>query len=348
MVALTFEGVAIEAAEGQTVLSALEDAGIPLDCACRAGVCQSCLVQSLDAPPPAAAQVGLPRAMALDGYFMACVCVPEGPLTVGRAGSARQRLDVVVRAVEWLSPTVVRLLLDDGGRFRCQPGQFLTLIHPGTGVTRSYSIAGRADGALELHLRIIPDGRMSGLVAHGLSPGDVMTIAGPSGSCVYDPTEPDRRLVLAGTGTGLAPLWGVLQDALHHGHRGPIRLYHGALDRSGLYLVEALEALAADHPGFRYTPCLRDEPGPAGGDLPTVVAALETDPRNTRFFLCGDDVVVGKMKRKLFLAGAKLDRIHADAFTPAQPRPTAPPPCAPARSVGFPAAAPSGAGAPAP
>ncbi|MCC6735989.1 MAG: 2Fe-2S iron-sulfur cluster binding domain-containing protein [Bauldia sp.] len=320
MVELTFEGVEVHAAEGQTVLSALEDAGIPLDCACRAGICQSCLVQSLDAPPPPAAQAGLPRAMAMDGYFMACVCVPEGPLTIGRAGKARQRLDVTVRAVERLSPTVVRLLLDDGGRFQCHPGQFLTLIHPASGVTRSYSIAGNADGALELHLRILPEGRMSRLVADDLSPDDVMTIAGPSGSCFYDPADRDQRIVLAGTGTGLAPLWGILQDALRHGHRGPISLYHGALDRSGLYLVEALESLEAERPGFRYVPCLRDAEDPAGGDLWAVVSELETDLRATTFFLCGDELLIRRMKRGLFMAGARLDQIHADPFTPAQAR----------------------------
>jgi ferredoxin-NADP reductase/ferredoxin len=318
MVALKFEGVDIQAAEGQTVLAALENAGIAIDNACRAGVCQSCLVRSLDAPPPAAAQAGLPKAMAMDGYFMACVCVPEGPLTIGRAGEARQRIETTVRAIEPLSPTVVRLSLEDQGRFACRPGQFLSLIDPASGLTRSYSIAGKADGAVELHLRLLPGGAMSGLVAERLAPGDTMIIAGPSGTCVYDPAEPDRRLVLAGTGTGLAPLWGILQDALASGHRGPISLYHGALDRTGLYLVDELEALQRSRPGFRYTPCLRDEPGPAGGDLQAVVSALETDLANTTFFLCGDELLINRMKRGLFLAGAKLDRIFADPFTPAQ------------------------------
>jgi CDP-4-dehydro-6-deoxyglucose reductase, E3 len=126
--------------------------------------------------------------------------------------------------------------------------------------------------------------------------------------------------VLAGTGTGLAPLWGVLQDALARGHRGPISLYHGALDSTGLYLVDELEALQRTRPGFRYTPCLRDEPGPPGGDLQAVVSALESDLPNTAFFLCGDELLIKRLKRGLFLAGAKLDRIFADPFTPAQPR----------------------------
>ncbi len=317
MVALTFEGVAYQAPEGQTVLAALEAAGVPLDSSCRAGVCQSCLVQSLDGDPPKAAQAGLSKALALDGYFMACVCVPQAPMSIGRAGQVRQRIDAVVRSLDWLSDTVARLILEPQGAFACRAGQFLSLIDPGSGAVRSYSIAGHSDGLIELHIRIIPGGRMSGLVAGGIVPGYRMTISGPSGACFYENVDPDRRIVLAGTGTGLAPLWAILNDALAQGHRGPINLYHGALDRSGLYLVEALEALQASRSGFHYSPCIRDEADPAGTDLVSVVTSAETDMAHTTFFVCGDEVLVNRLKRALFLAGAKLDRIHADPFVPA-------------------------------
>ncbi|MDO9587073.1 MAG: 2Fe-2S iron-sulfur cluster binding domain-containing protein [Brevundimonas sp.] len=318
MATLTFDGVAYEASEGQTVLAALEAAGIVLDNSCRAGVCQSCLVQSLDGDPPKAAQAGLSKALALDGYFMACVCVPEASMAIGRAGQVRQRIGAVVRSLDWLSDTVTRLILEPQGTFTCRAGQFLSLIDPGSGVVRSYSIAGCHDGLIELHIRILPGGRMSSLVASEIVPGYRMTISGPSGACFYEDLDPDRRIVLAGTGTGLAPLWAILNDALAQGHRGPINLYHGALDRSGLYLVKALEALQASQPGFRYAPCIRDETDAAGTDLVSVVTRAETDLAHTTFFLCGDEVLVNRLKRALFLAGVKLDRIHADPFVPAQ------------------------------
>lgn len=323
MVALTFEGVAFEAREGQTVLAALEAADISIDSSCRAGVCQSCMVQSLDGAPPKSAQVGLPKALVLDGYFMACVCVPEGPLTIGRAGHVRQRVDAVVRSLDRLSDTVVCLRLEPDGPFAYRPGQFLSLIDPGSKIARSYSIAGGVDGLIELHVRIISGGRMSGLVSSAIAPGYRMTIGGPSGSCYYEDVDPNRRIVLAGTGTGLAPLWAILNDAVAHDHRGPISLYHGALDPSGLYLVEALEGLQVRRPGFSYLPCIRDQADPSGTDLVSVVAGAETDLANTTFFLCGDELLVNRLKRALFLAGAKLDRIHADPFVAAQPKPAA-------------------------
>jgi hypothetical protein len=42
---------------------------------------------------------------------------------------------------------------------------------------------------------------------------------------------------------------------------------------------------------------------------------------HTNFFLCGDESLVKRLKRALFLAGAKLDFIRADPFVAAQPKP---------------------------
>jgi CDP-4-dehydro-6-deoxyglucose reductase len=318
MVALTFDGVSVEAPEGTTVLAALEAAGVPIDSSCRAGVCQSCLVQSIDGDPPRAAQAGLPKALALDGYFLACLCVPQTSMTIGRAGAARQRVTVVVRAVEHLSDTVVRLRLEPKGAFSARAGQFVTLVDEETGAARSYSIAGLADGLIELHIRMIPGGVMSGLIAHRVRPGDLMTVAGPSGACFYDGLGLDREIVLAGAGTGLAPLWGILNDAMAAGHRGPITLYHGALDASGLYLVEELAGLQDERPQFTYRPCILNADAPNETDLVKVVTRAQAHPAQTSYFLCGDELLVNRLKRGLFIAGAKLDSIQADPFLPAK------------------------------
>lgn len=103
------------------------------------------------------------------------------------------------------------------------------------------------------------------------------------------PGRPEQPLLLAGTGTGLAPLYGVARDALEAGHTGPVRLFHGALEVRGLYLVEALRAL------------IRAEcPHPVGW----------------RAYLCGNPERVLSLKKKLFLAGLSLKDLHADAFLP--------------------------------
>jgi hypothetical protein len=65
--------------------------------------------------------------------------------------------------------------------------------------------------------------------------------------------------------------------------------------------------------------CIRDAADPAT-DLVNVVTRSETELANTVFFLCGDELLVRRLKRSLFLAGAKLDAIRADPFVAAQPK----------------------------
>jgi NAD(P)H-flavin reductase len=310
---ITFEGKTFALQPGQTVLAGLEEAGVAVETSCRAGVCQSCLMQVVEGAPSKRSQQGLSPSQLARGLFMPCVCAPEGDLTVARAGDAHQRVEAEVHSLEPLSDSVLRVRLKPLAEFAYRPGQFVRLITE-DGLVRSYSIASTPEVAplVELHVRLIPGGKMSGRLKGSTAPGDRVMVSGPSGGCTYDGVESDQPLILAGAGTGLAPLWGVLHDALARGHRGPITLYHGALDEGGLYLREELEALAGRHAHFAYRPCLMDR----GDDL---LAIVKADPELKRagVYLCGDAPLVERLRKTLFLAGARLADIRADAFAAA-------------------------------
>ncbi len=148
------------------------------------------------------------------GYFLACVARPEDDLAVNLGGEGLQRSRVAIRSVERLSPTVLRVLLDPESAFEYRTGQFLTLIRD-DGLARSYSLAslpGR-DRHLELHVRVVEGGRMSGWLADEVRSRDLATVQGPSGDCFYVPGKATQEIILAATGTGLAPLFGLVQDA---------------------------------------------------------------------------------------------------------------------------------------
>jgi CDP-4-dehydro-6-deoxyglucose reductase len=317
MAALKLRDTTIPIAEGETVLSALLAAGIDAPYSCRAGLCHTCLHQAIEGEIPAQAQFGLSDAQKSQGYFLPCVCVPKGPLKIVGPGDSHDQIDASIAALDRLSRNVIRLRLQPDRVFSYRPGQFLALTAP-NGVTRSYSIASHPDedDFVELHVRVIPGGRMSALVVSELAPGDRLKVSNPSGTCVYDGADPDRKIVMAGAGTGLAPLWGVLRDAVKQGHRAPITLYHGARDASGLYLDAELRAFAKRHENFSYKPCVLD-PDLNTGDLADVVLASETDLAATDFFLCGGANLVNRLKRQLFIGGAKLQRLRSDIFLPA-------------------------------
>lgn len=319
MATLRFEGREIPLQDGETALEGLlrDGAGVPHSC--RAGACQSCLLRATKGTPPAAAQAGLGDQLKARGYFLACLARPEDDLELDRGGEDLQQVAARIHAIEPLSPSVLKVLLEPEGPFEYRPGQFLTLIRE-DGLARSYSIASLPghDPTLELHVRVLPDGRMSRWLADEARPGDRVTLRGPSGNCFYTSGRADQELVLVGTGTGLAPLYGILRDAHSRDHTGPITLFHGALSPRGLYLVEQLREWERRLPGFRYVPCCLEgeegHPGVAVGPLDRVVSGHFPKLDGRRVFLCGDPKMVNAMRKAAFLAGAGWKEIAADAF----------------------------------
>ena len=318
MALLIYRDAAIDIAPGEDVLSALLRAEIDAPHSCRAGVCQTCLHRAVDGRPPLAAQQGLSDAQKALGYFLACVCVPDTPLAIIPAQEAASRSEAVVHSIDRLGGDVARLRLQHGADFVYRPGQFLELIAE-DGLGRHYSIASlpEEDPFVELHVRLHPGGRMSRLIAEELAPGRRMHIAGPLGTCIYEGVDLDQPMALIGAGTGLAPLVGVLRDALRRGHRGAIRLYHGARAPEGLYLHDQLEALAEKHESFSYIPCVLSDPGPRGGDVAAAALELEQALADTAFFLCGGEKLVARLKREFYLKGASLKQMRSDTFLPA-------------------------------
>lgn len=306
----------------ESVLDGLLRHGVPLSHSCRAGACQSCLVQAPGQTVPARAQTGLKDTLKAQGYFLACLCYPEDTLTMQLPGD-EARISATIASVSPLSDTVVRVRLAPSRRLDYRPGQFVTLVRA-DGVGRSYSLASLpAEGVLELHVRKVPGGTMSGWLHGDVPPETAVHVQGPSGQCFYVPGAPDQPLLLAGTGTGLAPLYGIVRDALAHGHRGPIRLFHGAVDPSGLYLIDELRAISRRYPHVEYVPTLlRLGPGERRrhdievGALDATVFARCPDVRAWKAYLCGDPGLVNDLRKKLFLAGMPSRHIYADPFVP--------------------------------
>ena len=112
----------------------------------------------------------------------------------------------------------------------------------------------------------------------------------------------------------------MLRDALAAGHRGPITLYHGSREASGLYAGEALAALAAAHPTLTVRRMALDGgPGVEAGRIDDALFAAGHDLARGRAWLCGGPAFVKRLQRRLFLEGMPLRAIAADAFVQAPP-----------------------------
>jgi CDP-4-dehydro-6-deoxyglucose reductase, E3 len=304
---------------GETVLQALARQGVTLPSACRSGVCHACLLRAVQGNPGAESRAGLRESLTVRGFFLACMARPGDDLTVALAGD-EAFTPARLKSAEPVTDSVLRVWLKPASPLEFRPGQHVAVRRASgitglTGVTRVYSIANQpheaaADG-IELHVRVYQGGAMSGWLAQA-EPGSPLSLGMPAGDCCYQPRDPSAPLLLAGTGTGIAPLAAIARNAVAHAHRGPIVLIHGAARPDGTYLAKLTGQAWPQE--VRTRTCTQS----AGEDI--TEAALEElaafpDPRSARAYLCGGPGAVHRTRRALFLAGMSLRRIHADGFS---------------------------------
>lgn len=324
MTQLNYNGVTYQCAVNETVLDALTRQGVAIPSSCRNGVCQTCMMQSTDAKVPSVAQHGLKPTLQAQNYFLACVCQPTEDMTVSLPDIAARLLTATVTAIRQLNDEIMCVGLHCPELQDYRAGQFINLYRD-VAFSRSYSLASvPTDSYLRLHVRRLPDGRMSNWIHDQLKLGDSVQISAPVGSCFYLPDAPQQSLLLIGTGSGLAPLMGIVRDALNQQHTGDIYLYHGSHDVAGLYLVDELREMAEHYPNLHYIPCV------SGNNVSVhyqsgraVDVALAAHPNLTgwRVFLCGNPNMVKTARKKAYLAKAAINDIYADAFLVAGTQP---------------------------
>ncbi len=334
---IIFDEKRIELDKGQTVLSALLDRDYDIPNSCQAGVCQSCIMQAVDGDIPAEAQTGLKDTLIVQGYFLACSCQPKTPLKIIKADAKALRSNATVIEHEFLGTNILRLRLKTEHDFKYRAGQFIT-VWKNAKLGRSYSLASVADldDSLELHIRRINDGKLSNWLHDEVKTGDILQIQAATGNCFYTPGQSEQKTLLAGTGTGLAPLIGIARDALQQGHQGDIHLIHGTTQSDELYLHKTLLEMERKHTQFHYHAnvlnyndelksenSLEDDSISSISSIPLeqqvvdVTANSESNPAEWKVFLCGDEVIVNSLKKKLFLNGVSMTNIYSDPFVKA-------------------------------
>lgn len=318
MAKISFEQQVYESEPEESVLDCLLRHALEIPSSCRSGICQTCMMRSVDGAPTAASQQGLKPALIEQDYFLTCSCVPEHDMAVVLPNKAAFQVNTTVKGIIKFTEEVVQLSLARPEGFEYSAGQFLTIYHP-DGQGRSYSLASvpGEDEDLQFHIHTFPDGHLSRWIADELQPGDSVAVSEAIGGCVYASTSLDQPILMIATGTGLAPVYGVLKDALHRGHRGEIKLYHGSRAQDGLYMADELRRLAQQHPNVTCVLCLSGDDVPDGFESGRANdVALSQNPVLTDWvvYLCGMPEMVNAAKRAAFLAGASMRDIYSDPF----------------------------------
>lgn len=323
MVTLTYKANNIPLQDGQSVLEALLEGGYSIAHACKQGVCQSCLLKADAGEIPAVAQVGLKPTQQAQNYLLSCLCKPAHDLSLVDCDDLGLKTTAHILSAKQLTSSIYALFLRVEGDFTYKAGQYINLIRPSDQLTRSYSIASAqaiSPDTIELHIKVFKEGEMSTwLCAPDQSPTDV-SLMGPMGNCFYLPDFKNNNMLLLGYSTGLAPLYGILQDALHQGHAGDIHLYHWGVSSDDLYYERDILALTKKHANVFYKTGLErlgeeeTKEQHLSGEACAVIQNDLPELKGWKVFLCGSEAKVNKARRVFYLAGADLSDIYADAF----------------------------------
>lgn len=322
-------GQQIDCPSGETVLGALEKAGYALPNNCRAGACGECKVKVRQGE----FDQGMVLDMALSpaereaGYGLMCMAKPTGEVIEIEWGTddARPKLfpprdDVWFTVVDRIVRTerLVELRLRPIGQpLRFWPGQFVTLGSSRDGIPpRSYSIAGtpNVDGEIALLITRVPDGVTSNWIHDRLVPGDRVTLSGPYGGFIGDPSAEPPVLCLA-AGSGLAPILSLSEAALRRGYKAPVTLLFSARTRSDLLCEGLLKHWENCYRNFRYRHTLTQESGDdLNGRIPTVLDSLFTDLSQHGVYIAGSPAFVADCSAAVRALGATEERIFSEGF----------------------------------
>jgi len=248
--------------------------------------------------------------------------------------------DYRVAKREDVTDQIVRLVLlpVSARRLHYREGQYIS-IELANGELRSYSpaTAMAADGAIELHVRLHPQGKFSTLLRERSSVLSSLKVYGPYGDCVWQtPTSPDAPILFLATGTGIAPIKALVQAALSSGCKNPVWLYWGARHVEELYESAAFEALESRHPNFHFRMSASTSDRDPGEPryVQDWAARQHPDLADALVYACGLPAMVDAAQALLTQNnGLRAEHFFADAFVSATVPAAAPRPPADTLSV---------------
>jgi propane monooxygenase reductase component len=234
-------GVEMEVEEGEFVLEAAFRQGIMLMHGCKEGQCSACksILMEGDIELLKYSTFALPDYERGQDYVLLCRAQAYSDLVIELLNYDEELLlsslpvktyPAQISALEELTRDIRRLEVQLEQPLRFRAGQYVDISIPGQGITRSFSMANppSQQKSLQFIIKIYPDGAFSSLLRDTLQVGDQLELKGPYGTC-FRRDERKGLKILVGGGSGMAPLWSILNDFVENGdHRRPVVFFYGA------------------------------------------------------------------------------------------------------------------------
>lgn len=312
---------------GTSLLDTLRNEKIFIPSACGGkGTCGYCKVVVLEGGGPVlATEKPLLTKEELDNYTrLSCQCkvkqnirieIPEDLFNV-------KEYAVVVEKMEKLTSTIKKLTFNLGEEeINFKPGQYVQLKAPAyegndEEVYRAYSIASSVKDKHTIELLIGYTGGIATTYVHyHLKEGDTAHINGPYGEFYYH--EDEGPVILAGAGTGMAPLMSILQYMADNDIRRETIFFFGARTREDLFLLDKIKTFE-EKLNFKFIPTLSREESPEWkgerGRVPQAIEKYIEDGKNYSAYLCGSPAMIDSIVEALLKKNVPVDKIYYDKF----------------------------------
>ncbi len=314
---------------GSTLLSTLigEKVFIPSACGGK-GSCGYCKVKVLDGGGPVIAteKPWLTEEELNDHVRLSCqlkvkndisIEIPEELFNV-------KEYETNVEKVTPLTKTIKLLRFNLGEEtINFKAGQYVQLKAPAyegndEEVYRAYSVASSINDPHAIELLIGYTGGIATTYVHQhLKEGDLAHINGPYGDFYYQEDD-GGPIILAGAGTGMAPILSILQYMKDQDIQRKAIFFFGARSMDDLFLTEKLREYEKELADFTYVPTLSREESPDWtgdkGRVPVAIDKYIEDGSAYSAYLCGSPAMIDSIVEKLVEKGVPEEKIYFDKF----------------------------------
>lgn len=332
-------GVEFEVEDGETVLNAAFRQGIALPHGCKEGQCSACkcILNEGEVDMLKYSTFALNDMEKDSGHILLCRSIAYSDMEVELLNYDEELLAKAIAvktyqgriaAIEHLTHDIRGIQIDLSSPIKFWAGQYVDITvttEKGETITRSFSMANTPSETQKLSFIIkkYPQGRFSGeLDSGGIRVGADVTVVGPYGTC-FRREERQGPLVLVGAGSGMSPVWSILNDHLQSGEKRPVYFFYGARTAEDLFYLDKIGDLVKRHPEVAFIPVLSHAGDDSGwtGERGFVHEAVDRKLKqlaldgNGDVYACGPPPMIDALQPVLFMNGFESERIFFDKFT---------------------------------
>jgi CDP-4-dehydro-6-deoxyglucose reductase len=312
--------IVFDSISGKNILDSAIESLITLEHSCRSGECRSCLVEVLSGSVK-----NENGQFVTSGSVLSCQSFAESDVVLRAkyfpelAHIKKKTLPCKVSKIFWVRENiiVINLRIPPAQNFNYLPGQYVNLSYKG--VQRSYSIANfkSVDSVIELHIKLIPGGKLSDFFLNEIKEDTLLHLSGPFGT--FFVREAPRPIIFIAGGTGFAPIKSMVESLIEQNSLREMHIYWGMPVSKAFYSEIALTWVEY-HKNISYIPVVSEPDVLWAGKRGLVHKAIVSDFTNLAnydVYACGSLQMIEAAKKDLLRIGLDDKHFYSDAFIPA-------------------------------